>query len=35
MTTEIAFAVIIVAIALAGVYILLWTRKEERKQEGR
>jgi hypothetical protein len=29
---EIAYAVIIIAMALAGVYIVLWTRKQERKQ---
>ena len=31
-TIEIAYAAIIIAMALAGVYIVLWTRKQERKQ---
>lgn len=33
MGNEIAFAVIMVALVLAGVYILAWTRKQESNEE--
>ena len=29
---EIAFAIVILAFAFAGIYIIFWTRKQERKQ---
>jgi len=32
MAIEIAFAVVMVALVFVGVYILLWMRKQERKQ---
>jgi hypothetical protein len=39
MTNEITFMIMMSMVALAGLYIIWWTRKqereEERKQEGR
>jgi hypothetical protein len=32
MANELAFAIVIIAFAFAGIYIVFWTRKQERKQ---
>jgi cbb3-type cytochrome oxidase subunit 3 len=32
MVNELAFAIVIIAFAFAGIYIVFWTRKQERKQ---
>lgn len=35
MTNEIAFTVMITMIALTGIYIVWWTRREERKNKSK